>query len=74
LVVFCYASPQAVFLRELPQTLTIAMGQEAIFEGRFPLSISVREGGVQAISSIDESLGNVRLKAEEEGKSTATIS
>ncbi len=74
LVVLCYASPQAALLRELPGTLTMALGQETVFQGGFPLSIQVRQGDVQAISSTDERLGAVTLKAGAEGKSTATIS
>ncbi len=74
LVLLCYASPQAAFLRDLPQKLTIAMGQEAVFPHSFPLSVTVNEGTAQAISSTAETLGGVRLRAEEEGKSTATIS
>lgn len=74
LVVLCYASPQAALLRDLPGTLTMAMGQKTVFQGGFPLSISVREGDVEALSSTDERLGEVTLKAGSEGKSTATIS
>ncbi len=74
LTVLCYTSPQAALLRDLPQTLSVALGQEAVVGGGFPLSIAVREGGVQAISSNDERLGEVTLKADAEGRSTATIS
>ncbi len=73
LVVLGYVSPPAVFLRELPGKLTLGPGQETLFDGGFPLSVSVTEGDVQAISSLDERLGAVTLKAGVEGKSTATI-
>lgn len=67
-------SPQAELLRTLPDTLTVAMGQQAVVETAFPLSVSIREGDVQAISSMDEDLGGVSLVAGGEGRSMATIS
>lgn len=73
LVVLGYVSPPATFLRGLPETMTLALGQEAVVNGGFPLSISVKQGDVQALSSMDESLGGTRLKAGSQGKSTATI-
>lgn len=73
LVVLGYLSPPATFLRELPGSMTLALGQEAVVNGGFPLSVSVKQGDVQALSSLDEQLGGVRLKAGSQGKSTATI-
>ena len=69
-----YFSPQAELLRTLPDTLNVAMGQRAVIDTAFPLSVNVREGDVQAISSLDEGLEGVELVAGERGKSTATIS
>ncbi len=73
LVLLGYASPPAVLLRELPATITLALGQEANIGNGFPLSLTVKQGDVQALSSMDETLGGLRLKAGNEGKSTATI-
>ena len=69
-----YFSPQAELLRTLPDTLNVALGQRAVIDTAFPLSVNVREGDVQAISSLDEGLEGVDLVAGERGKSTATIS
>ena len=69
-----YFSPQAELLRTLPDTLNVAMGQRAVIDTAFPLSVNVREGDVQAISSLDEGLEGVEIVAGERGKSTATIS
>ncbi len=62
-----YYSPQAQLLRVLPDTLSIAMGQQAVLDAPFPLTVTVHEGGVEASSSTDETLGQER-------QSTATIS
>ena len=48
-----YFSPQAELLRTLPDTLNVAMGQRAVIDTAFPLSVNVREGDVQAISYLD---------------------
>lgn len=75
LVLLVYASPQAALLRELPTTLSIALGQETVLNGSYALSVTVKEEGpVQALSSTDEQLSDVRLQATGEGKTTATIS
>ena len=72
LTVLCWASPQATMLRALPTRLNIAQGQQTDLPGGFPLSVQLREDGVAAISSDDESL--VRLRGDSVGESTATIS
>ena len=72
LVVLCWASPQATMLRELPDRLTIAQGQQADLPGGFPLSVTLKEEGAAVLSSTDESL--VKLRGDTAGESTATIS
>ena len=59
-------SPQAQLLRDLPQTLSVAQGQQAAVEAPFPLCMQIDEAGVAAGASLAESL--------ESGKTTATIS
>lgn len=72
-VLLLYFSPQAELLRTLPSTLTVATGQRAIIDTTFPLSVSLSEGNVEAISSTDEGLDSVELIGSSKGKSTATI-
>ena len=61
LVLALYFSPQAVLLRTLPSTLSIAKGQPAALDAPYPLTLHVAD----ASASTAETLGE---------KSTATIS
>lgn len=64
-----YFSPQARFLRALPDTLSVAIGQDAAVEAPFPLSVTMTQTpSVSAGASMDERL------EDGEGASTATIS
>ena len=62
-----YFSPQAQLLRTLPDRLSVAVGQRAVLDAPFPLTVQAQED-VSAGASMDETL------PEEAGKSTATIS
>ena len=62
-----YFSPQAQLLRTLPDRLSVAVGQRAVLDAPFPLTVQAQED-VSAGASRDETL------PEEAGKSTATIS
>lgn len=62
-----YFSPQAQLLRTLPDRLSVAVGQRAVLDAPFPLTVQAQED-VSAGASLDETL------PEEAGKSTATIS
>ena len=62
-----YFSPQAPLLRTLPDRLSVAVGQRAVLDAPFPLTVQAQED-VSAGASMDETL------PEEAGKSTATIS
>ena len=62
-----YFSPQAQLLRTLPDRLSVAVGQRAVLDAPFPLTVQAQED-VSAGVSLDETL------PEEAGKSTATIS
>ena len=62
-----YFSPQAQLLRTLPARLSVAVGQRAVLDAPFPLTVQAQED-VSAGASMDETL------PEEAGKSTATIS
>lgn len=74
LLLLGYYSPQAAFLRQLPETLHMALGQEAVMESGFPFSLSVSQGDVQVLTSTDERLGGVRLRAGQEGVSKVSVS
>ena len=62
-----YFSPQAQLLRTLPDRLSVAVGQRAVLEAPFPLTVEAGED-VSAGASLDETL------EESAGISTATIS
>ena len=62
-----YFSPQAQLLRTLPARLSVAVGQRAVLEAPFPLTVEAGED-VSAGASLDETL------EEGVGTSTATIS
>lgn len=61
-------SPQAQLLRTLPDTLSVAIGQRAVLDAPFPLTVRAGKD-VSAGASMDEG-----LSAASAGKSTATIS
>ena len=62
-----YFSPQAQLLRTLPARLSVAVGQQAVLDAPFPLTVEAGED-VSAGASLDETL------EEGAGTSTATIS
>ena len=62
-----YFSPQAQLLRTLPARLSVAVGQRAVLEAPFPLTVEAGED-VSAGASLDETL------EEGAGTSTATVS
>ncbi len=74
LVVLVYCSPQAQFLRSLPDTLSVAVGQYATLDASFPLQIDMEESDVQALSSTDDQLGDSVYLGTNVGSSQATIS
>ena len=51
-------SPQAALLRTLPDTLSIAAGQQLSLPGIFPLTITLEGASLPAGSSTDQTLGN----------------
>lgn len=67
-LLLAHFSPQAQLLRSLPQTLSVAKGQQAAVEAPFPLRMQIDGEGVAADASLSESLENPS------GKTTATIS
>lgn len=68
-LLLAYFSPQAQFLRALPDTLSVAVGQSAAVEAPFPLSVTLAQTpSVSAGASMDEHL------EDGEGAATATIS
>ncbi len=74
LVLLTYFSPAMTALRELPGELKLAVGQEATMRGGFPLSLTLSGGPVAALSSTDETLGGVKLKAGQKGESSLSFS
>ena len=73
-----FYSPQAELLRSLPNTLVVAVGQQAEVSAAFPLRLTIHEKGMQTASDAGESLSAKGVTADERtvkpGTATATIS
>ena len=57
-----YFSPQAQLLRTLPARLSVAVGQQAVLDAPFPLTVEAGED-VSAGASLDETLRKARGQA-----------
>ena len=58
LLLAVHFSPQAALLRTLPDTLSIAPGQQVVLPDLFPLQIALEGASLPAGSSTDQTLGN----------------
>ncbi|HML49452.1 MAG TPA: SpoIVB peptidase S55 domain-containing protein, partial [Clostridia bacterium] len=70
-------SPQVEAWRDLPTTLHMRAGQEHELNLGLPMEVRVEEGGVQVISSTDETLqqaNSVRIQANEQGDARLSLS
>lgn len=63
-----FYSPQAEALRQLPERLVIASGQETAAELPFPLRLTAEEPDVQALSATGDTLADVS-----EAKATVSL-
>lgn len=73
-ILLTFYSPQAELLRTLPSSLELAAGQAPAMELSFPLRLSVKQGDVQALSGMEETLSDTFPAVQEPGETTATIS